>query len=100
VLMLGTTGLRIGEAVALDVGDVDLGRGRARVRRSKTGVARDVPVPASVLVRLDLARAKSEPLFLSPLGHRLDAHNWRGTSGTPQRLGWQGCMCTTCGILR
>lgn len=37
VLFLGTTGLRIGECVALDVGDVDAARGRARSAGRRTG---------------------------------------------------------------
>lgn len=77
VWLLATTGLRIGEAVALDVGDVDASRGRLRVRRSKNGRARDVPVPASVLAMLDLGRDTSEPLLLSAAGVRLRPDNWR-----------------------
>ncbi|XSS45953.1 tyrosine-type recombinase/integrase [Propionibacteriaceae bacterium Y2011] len=77
VMMLGTTGIRVGEAAALNVGDVDVRRRRARVRKSKTGMARDVPVPASVLAMLPLERAKGEPLFTAPRGGRVDVDNWR-----------------------
>lgn len=77
VLMLGTTGLRIGEAVALNVGDVDPARRRARVQRSKNGEARDVPVSNSILGRLDLDRSRELPLFTSQTGRRIDTHNWR-----------------------
>lgn len=64
VWLLGTTGLRIGELCALDVGDVTLARRRLRVRTSKNGTARDVPIPGPVLARLDLdGRAQDEPLF-------------------------------------
>lgn len=77
VLLLGTTGLRVGECVALDVADIDKVRARARVRRSKNGTARDVPVPASVLSRLDLDRPANAPLFTSPGGHRVSPNNWR-----------------------
>lgn len=77
VLLMGTTGVRIGECAAFNVGDVDVVRARARVRKSKTGVARDVPVPASVLALLDLDRPANDPLFLSPDGHRVNVRNWR-----------------------
>lgn len=76
VWLLGTTGPRIGEAARLDVGDVDAGRGRLLVRRSKTGRAREVPIPASVVGMLDLDRARGEPLLLSPRGARLLPNNW------------------------
>lgn len=55
VWLLGTTGLRIGEAQALDVGDIDERRRRLRVRTSKNGTARDVPIPPQVLAVLPLA---------------------------------------------
>lgn len=75
--LLGMTGLRVGECCALDVGDVDARRRRLRVRKSKTGRARDVPVPASVLARLDLKRPSSEPLFVSKTGGRVAVRSWR-----------------------
>ena len=83
VWLLVTTGVRVGEAVAMDVGDVQertvKGRPvwRARIRRSKSGVARDVPVPTSVVLLLDLARPADAPLFVSPHGGRLRLGNWR-----------------------
>lgn len=78
VMLLGTTGLRIGEACALEVGDVDVKRGRLRVRRSKTGVPRDVPIPKSVLALLEVKdRGRREPLFRSPRGSRVNPDNWR-----------------------
>lgn len=83
VWLLATTGLRVGEAVALDVGDVDGSRGRLRVRRSKTGLARDVPVPKSVLRMLSLERGGGEPLFLAAQGGRVDVHNWRARVWRP-----------------
>lgn len=83
VWLLGTTGLRIGEACALNVGDVAADRGRLRVRTSKTGVARDVPVSQPVLAQLDLDRGRDEPLFLSPAGRRVSVRNWRARVFTP-----------------
>nr|WP_279588663.1 site-specific integrase [Brooklawnia cerclae] len=78
VWALGTCGIRIGEACALDVGDVDVRRRRLMVRKAKDGEPREVPIPESVLGRLALkGRDRSEPLFLSPAGKRIDPHNWR-----------------------
>lgn len=78
VWLLGTAGLRISEAQRLDVGDVDVDRQRLRVRVAKSGRGRDVPVPQRVLDMLPVAeRAVDDPLFLSPQGRRLDAHNFR-----------------------
>lgn len=83
VMFLGTTGVRVGECTALNVADVDLERGRARVRKSKNGTARDVPVPASVLAMLDLNRGRDEPLFSTPRGHRVLVDNWRARVFAP-----------------
>lgn len=91
VWLLGTCGLRIGEAVGLQVGDVDVPRARLRVSRSvvrssagalvgptKSRKGRDVPVPRFVLEMLPLAgRGPAEWLFTGARGGRLDPHNWR-----------------------
>jgi integrase len=91
VWLLGTCGLRLGEAIGLQVGDVDAARGRLRVARSvgtssqgtevgppKSKKGRDVPVSGFVLERLPLAgRAPGEWLFTGARGGRLDPHNWR-----------------------
>lgn len=80
VWFLGTTGVRIGECRALDVGNVTK-RGkawRARVTKSKNGTARDVPVTAAVVAQLDLGdRHPEAPLFLSSRGGRIDVRSWR-----------------------
>lgn len=81
IWFLATTGLRPGEASALNVGDVDVKRGRVRVRAedvgaSKSETARDAPVPRPVIDMLDLDRPRSAPLFPSPGGARLNVHNW------------------------
>lgn len=83
VWLLATTGVRVGECCALNVGDVDAGRGRLRVRKSKSGVARDVPIPPSTLARLDLDRPKGEPLFTSARGTRVERTNWRNRTFIP-----------------
>ncbi|MBB1512026.1 tyrosine-type recombinase/integrase [Tessaracoccus sp. MC1627] len=68
VWMLGTGGYRASEALALTVGDVDPGRGRARVQRSKNGEGRDVPILPSVLAMLDLDRPRGRWLLEHPRG--------------------------------
>ncbi|WP_130865811.1 tyrosine-type recombinase/integrase [Acidipropionibacterium timonense] len=90
VWLLGTTGLRIGEALALNVGDVDERRGRVRVHRSKTGRARDVPVPASVIAMLDLDGPADRPLLRAHRGGRIAKDSWRERRFRPacDRLGW------------
>lgn len=75
---LATTGVRIGEACALTVGDVDASRGRARIGRAKTKAGvRDVAIPAKVLAMLDLKRPGGVPLFTAPMGGRVHKDVWR-----------------------
>ena len=52
----------------MTVGDVDPGRGRVRVQRSKNGEGRDVPVLPSVLEMLDLDRPRGQWLLEHPRG--------------------------------
>lgn len=75
VLLLGTTGLRIGEACGLDVSDVRGRRLRVRPEVSKSARGRDVPVAPAVLALLD--RGRSGPLFTGARGGRLNADWWR-----------------------
>lgn len=74
VWLMGTTGVRIGECARLDGADVDVARSRVRVRRSKSGRGRDVPLTPQVLAMLEL---DDGPLFRSPQGERVDPDNWR-----------------------
>jgi integrase len=92
VWTLGTTGLRIGEACALNVGDVNHKSGRLQVRESKSGEPRSVPVPARVLAMYDLDRAAGEPLFLSVKGFRVNKDNFRNLYFRPalKRAGLAG----------
>lgn len=85
IMLLGTAGTRIGETVALDVGDVVRSRGRIRVRRttSKARRFREIPVMPPVLDMLDLDRDPHEPLFTSPTGGRVSVHNWRARVWQP-----------------
>ena len=84
--LLAVTGMRIGEAIALDGGDVELLEGRLTVRRDKSGKSREVALhPSTVRALVAYARARDElcphpkdPSFLtSAAGARLH----RGTVG-------------------
>ena len=77
--LIAVTGLRISEALSLDVADVDLDAGVLTIRRGKLGKARLLPVSDSTTVRL-VAYAKErnrllgsapEPFFVSDHGERL-----------------------------
>lgn len=78
--LLAVSGMRIGEAIRLDCGDVDLGTGLVVVRDTKFGKTRELPLhPSSVaaprryLHRADRPRSPGgiEPLFVSTAGTRL-----------------------------
>jgi integrase len=77
--LMAATGLRLGEALGLDRGDVDLDDGVLRVR-GKLGKEREVPLHASTVAALRgyvelrdgyWPRASTDALFLSRLGVRL-----------------------------
>jgi len=66
--LLAAAGLRPGEALALDIADVDLASGVLSVRESKFGKSRFVPIEASTVTALaDYARRRDE------------VHRWRST---------------------
>jgi site-specific recombinase XerD len=78
--LLYTTGLRVGEAIALDLADVDLARQRLYIHRSKFHKSRWVPMSAStraVLKRYIQERTRifpatpQDPLFVNLQGRRL-----------------------------
>jgi integrase len=92
IMFLGTTGLRIGEALALKIEDFDLLTNKIHVRRSwtidvrgakvrgktKTGVSRKVPVSPEVLSSLSPfleSKGYDDWVFLGPKGNMLD-HDW------------------------
>lgn len=80
VLLMGTTGLRIGEACNLRVGDVDRRRRRLWVasKTAKSRKGREVGIPSGVLQLLPLkGRNRTEFVFTTSSGGRLDEHNWR-----------------------
>ncbi|MCE0764845.1 site-specific integrase [Pseudonocardia kujensis] len=105
---LGYTGMRWGEAVALQVEDVDLLRRRIRVTRAMAEVRgkaiigtpkdherRDVPVPAFLvddLAELVAGRSPAELVFPSPKGSILRNGNFRRNvfDAAAQRAGLGG----------
>ena len=78
--LLWATGMRIGEALRLDRGDVDLGHGIVTVRQAKFGKTRQLPLHVSTVAALaDYARLRSawfpfpadSPFFVSAAGTRV-----------------------------
>jgi len=78
--LLWSTGLRIGEALALDIGDVDFEAGVLTVRRGKFDKSRQLPLRASVLdaitryirdPRRPIGVENTSPLFVSTRLSRL-----------------------------
>lgn len=78
--LLYATGLRIGEALALNVGDIDLAARRLTVRRGKLGKARNIALSASTVVVLGRfldsrpnwgPTGRDAPFFFNTRGGRL-----------------------------
>jgi integrase len=78
--LLAVTGMRVGEAIRLDCGDLDLGAGVATVRNSKFGKSRELPLhPTTVTALREYLRIRdahqhadvSDALLISPAGTRL-----------------------------
>ncbi len=78
--LLAVTGMRIGEAIGLDQGDVDLAAGCVTVRAGKWGAARELPLHDSTIRALDEYRQlrdgrwpqpKVPAFFVSMRGSRL-----------------------------
>jgi integrase len=79
--LLAASGMRIGEAIGLDRGDVDLGTGVITIREAKFGRSRLVPLHPTVTAALGryaaerdrlCPRPRSAAFFLSGAGTRLD----------------------------
>ena len=102
VQLLGYCGLRIGEATALQVRDLDLPARRITVRRTwtvdkdgktrlgtpKTGKAREVPVPGFLAVELDTlitGREKTDFIFQTPRAAAISRHNFTERIWRPAR---------------
>jgi integrase/recombinase XerD len=78
--LLATTGMRVGEALRLDRGDLDRSEGVLRIRESKFGKSRLVPLHASTVDALErydhtrqrlLPEPSTESLFVSLRGTRV-----------------------------
>ena len=78
--LLAATGMRIGEAIGLDLGDVDHGQAVLLIRESKFGKSRLVPLHPSTMTalgdylqtRTSVRRVRREPsLFVGRTGKRL-----------------------------
>lgn len=88
ILFLAYTGLRIGEAIALDVGDIDLTRmvvhvtktlSAHRIGPTKNGVRRDVTIPRFLRDRLafiTMGQENDAPLFRNKKGQRMSYSSW------------------------
>lgn len=87
--LLATTGIRVGEAIALDITDVDLVEAILTIRDGKFGKSREVPVHPSTRDALRAyarardrffrGRSKGESFFLSHAGTRLIYKNVQHT---------------------
>lgn len=89
--LLFTTGMRVGEAIGLDVGDVDFDAGSVTVRRGKFGKSRVLPLRPCTLAALrrfiddphrPIARAAATALFVSSSRRRLSQLTARATFKT------------------
>jgi integrase len=97
--LAAATGLRVGEVVRLDKGDVDLERGVLTIRRTKFKKDRLVPMHPTVVamlraylvVRDAACRGGSPALFISLRSQRFARHTVEGAfCGLAQRLGLRG----------
>ena len=82
--LLAVTGMRVGEAIALDERDLDRRRGVLLIRKTKFGKSREVPLHASTVHALDrylcdrnrlAPRRRTPSLFVSTAGSRLFYQN-------------------------
>jgi site-specific recombinase XerD len=83
VRLMGETGLRAGEVIAMQVADVDLQQGRAIVRRGKGGKGRAVPFGAQTAAALDRYMRLRR-------GHRLGATGALWLGGNGQTFSYHG----------
>jgi integrase len=98
--LLAASGLRLGEALALDAADVDLDDGVLAVRRTKFGKSRFVPVHDSTRCALAryaelrdrvLPHRSDKTFFVSERGTRVGHENARWTfAGVSRTIGLRG----------
>ena len=98
--LLSVTGLRIGEALRLNLADVDLDQGILTIRDSKFGKSRLVPLHPSTRIALSkylqrrndyFGRRDIEPFFVSRHGTRM-RHNdaWKSLVRLSRKIGLRG----------
>jgi integrase/recombinase XerC len=99
VLLLGA-GLRLGAALGLDVEDIDLARGEARLRRDKGDRAEVIVLTEQVVevLRAHVAERRSGPVFVGRTGERLSSRHaqrqfagWLRKSGIERSLSPHSC---------
>jgi integrase/recombinase XerC len=99
LLVLADSGIRRGEAVNLDWGDVDLEQGLLTIRTSKTGRPRMAVIgPAArravLAYRREVEHHEAAPLFQNRAGGRLGAQGVRSVvERTAKRAGLEGVTC-------
>lgn len=80
IALLTVTGMRVGEAIALDRDDFDAAAGVLTIRKGKLGKSRELPLHASTVTALHnylqrpdrpSCRPDMRALFISPVGTRL-----------------------------
>jgi len=64
--LLAVTGMRVGEAIALDRGDFDRREGTLTIRRGKFGKSREIPLHPTVKAALAIYGRERDRLFPSP----------------------------------
>ena len=103
--LLSVSGMRVGEVLNLDLGDVDLDQGVITIRNAKFGKSRLVPVHETTRTALRryreerdvfLAGRVAKPFFISSLGCRI-VHTAldRAFRRLTKRLGMRGASDTT-----
>ena len=113
IVLLAVTGMRVGEALRLDCGDLDWDQAVIKVRDTKFGKGRDVAVAASTIEALaayrrrrDRRRPATPRLFVSLAGtpviysdFALDLPPGRDRRGRGSRRAEPGRVCMISGML-
>ncbi len=103
--LLSVTGMRVGEVLNLDLGDVDLDQGVITIRNTKFGKSRLVPVHETTCTALRhyreqrdafLAGREAKPFFISQIDRRI-THSAleRSFRRLTRKLGMRGASDTT-----
>jgi integrase len=93
--LLASTGLRPGEALALDMSDVDLDKGILLIRETKFGKSRFVPVTDSTRASLEhYAKRRQELCQPAWTAAFLVSENGKRLEGSPARRTFAGLSCS------